>query len=108
MNINDYQNDACNTAVYPNQYAIMYPALGLAGEVGEVCNKIKKIFRDNEGRVSIDVASDLESELGDVLWYLAVLAADLELDLGEIAEKNLEKLASRAERGTLQGSGDNR
>lgn len=101
-----YQKQAASTAVYPLQQYINYPALGLAGEVGEVCNKLKKLIRDD---ITLDdIRDDLKSELGDCLWYLAVLARDLELSLDEIAEQNLQKLADRKQRGTLQGSGDTR
>lgn len=101
-----YQIAAQKTAIYPEAAKITYPALGLAGEVGEVCNKIKKITRD--GLSKDDIRSDLAKELGDILWYLSALAHDLDISLENLAEQNLEKLKARKERGTLQGSGDNR
>ena len=85
-----------------------YPALGLAGEVGEFCNKLKKVMRDKGGYVDFDFRADAEKELGDILWYLAECASVLGLDLVQIAKKNLDKLASRKERGVITGSGDNR
>jgi len=104
--LNEYQKKAASTAIYSINQQINYPALGLAGEVGEVCNKLKKLIRDD---ITLDdIRDDLKSELGDCLWYLAVLARDLELSLDEIAEQNLQKLADRKQRGTLQGSGDTR
>lgn len=99
----EYQVGARSTAIYPDKHAIVYPALGLAGEAGEVAEKIKKWLRD--GTFDRDL---LAKELGDVLWYIANLASDLGFSLEEIAELNLVKLRSRSERGTLQGSGDNR
>lgn len=103
-----YQNRALETAIYPASYHIMYPAMGLSGEVGEVLNKIKKIYRDRGGEVRGEDRVQLQSELGDVLWYLAVLAEDLNISLSDIAEDNLAKLAARRERGTIGGSGDSR
>jgi NTP pyrophosphatase (non-canonical NTP hydrolase) len=102
----EYQKKAASTAVYPIKDRITYPALGLCGEVGEVMNAYKRTIRDD---ITLDdIRDDLKSELGDCLWYLAVLARDLELRLDEIAEQNLQKLAERKQRGTLQGSGDTR
>lgn len=103
-----YQDRAALTAIYPESSRIIYPALGLAGEAGEVANKIKKVLRDHQGNVPEEMKQDLKKELGDVLWYVAALATDLHLDLDEIAEENLQKLESRQERGVLGGSGDNR
>jgi NTP pyrophosphatase (non-canonical NTP hydrolase) len=104
MDLNDYQRHARRTAIYPPRAAIMYPALGLAGEAGEVSNIIKKVIRDRT-----DVPIDkLRAELGDVLWYVAVLADDLGLKLEDIALDNIAKLAARKSRGTLSGSGDDR
>lgn len=104
MNFNDYQKLAKTTAIYPKEASVYYPALGLAGEVGEVCEKIKKHIRD--GR-ELD-KEDLTKELGDVLWYLAALSSDLDITLDDVAQKNYDKLKSRQERNVLHGSGDNR
>jgi NTP pyrophosphatase (non-canonical NTP hydrolase) len=109
MDLNDYQASALVTAVYPNRGAnFAYPALGLAGEAGEVADKLKKVIRDNEGILTDPVRDSVAKELGDVLWYVAVLASELDYDLEAIAENNLAKLASRQQRGVLSGSGDNR
>lgn len=108
MDFVEYQQRAKTTAVYPEHLERLYPALGLGGEVGEVLNKLKKVERDDGGAVSDAVRVALKKELGDVLWYLAQLATDLELDLGEIAEENICRLADRKERGVIHGSGDNR
>jgi NTP pyrophosphatase (non-canonical NTP hydrolase) len=106
MNINTYQQEAAETAIYSNK--LIYPTLGLAGEAGEIANKVKKILRDNSGELQEDVRQDLISELGDVLWYVAALATDLKVELSEVANKNIEKLNSRKNRGVIGGSGDNR
>jgi len=106
MNINTYQQEAAKTAIYSNK--LIYPTLGLAGEAGEIANKVKKILRDNSGELEEDVRQNLISELGDVLWYVAALATDLKTELSEVANKNIEKLNSRKNRGAIGGSGDNR
>jgi|TARA_B110000259_G_scaffold133336_1_gene150377 NTP pyrophosphatase (non-canonical NTP hydrolase) len=103
MTLSSYQKAAAGTAIYPIQHAITYPALGLAGEAGEVANKVKKIIRDGK----IDKAA-LTAEVGDCLWYIAALCRDLNVDMGDVAKSNLDKLYDRKQRGTLQGSGDKR
>ena len=110
MELNEYQKIALTTAFHAEKYKIIYPALGLGNEAGEVMGKIKKWLRgdDGEGDMSIERKEDLKGELGDVLWYLSVLAKDLDLNLEEIALYNVKKLQSRKERGTLQGDGDKR
>lgn len=110
MELNEYQNQALKTNISLEKYKIIYPALGLGNEAGEVLGKIKKWLRgdDGEGQMSKERIETLKGELGDVLWYLAVLADDLGLDLNEIAEKNLSKLQSRQEKGKLMGDGDTR
>lgn len=97
-----YQEYASRTAIYPRTHAVTYPILGLVGEAGEFANKWKKVIRD--GR-DVDV-DDLKAELGDILWYVAALATDLEVNLQSVAFDNLMKLMGRQERGTLGGSGD--
>ena len=109
MDLNRYQTAALQTAVYPNQGAnFAYPALGLSGEAGEVADKLKKVIRDNDGVLTDTVKDAVAKELGDVLWYVSVLAYELDYDLATIAQNNLDKLASRQQRGVLTGSGDNR
>ena len=104
-----YQDKADETAIYPNKGDnLYYPALGLAGEAGEVCEKVKKIMRDKGGVLLEEDSLELSKELGDVLWYLSALACEINVALSTIAEENVEKLHSRKERGMLQGSGDNR
>ncbi|GMX57899.1 MAG: nucleoside triphosphate pyrophosphohydrolase family protein [Candidatus Yanofskyibacterium parasiticum] len=109
MEFNEYQKLARKTAIYAGAGKnFVYPALGLCGESGEVAEKIKKIVRDRDNVVDDKCRAELEKELGDVLWYIANLAVELDLDLENIAQKNIKKLADRQERGVLHGSGDNR
>ena len=105
----DYQEKACETAIFPKNKAMEYLTLGLTGEAGEIANKVKKFIRD--GAVKDEYLAkriQIGYEIGDVLWYCAVLAEELEMNLGHIMENNLQKLADRKKRGTLSGSGDNR
>ena len=103
MTFDQYQEQAVKTAIYPSNAHITYPAMGLANEAGEVLGKVKKFIRDGtldrEGAIA---------EVGDVLWYAAALARDLNTDLSVIAQQNIDKLADRAKRGVLGGSGDKR
>ena len=109
MDFSDYQRRSRATAVYPGfGESLAYPALGLCGEAGEVAELVKKALRDEGGALSPERRDLLKHELGDVLWYLAQLSTEAGLDLNEIAATNLDKLASRAARGTLHGAGDDR
>lgn len=106
MELNEYQQKALETAIYP--IAIIYPALGMCGEAGEVADKVKKILRDNNSEFTPEKKAEIAKEIGDVLWYCATLANDLGYTLQQIAEMNYEKLHSRQLRCKLGGSGDNR
>jgi len=108
MDFHHYQMLSRKTAVYPKEEKIIYPTLGLAGEAGEVCEKVKKVLRDEGRRFSNRKTQEIEKELGDVLWYIANLASDLGIPLERVAQQNLDKLFSRKDRGKLHGSGDNR
>ena len=109
MNFTEYQNLALATAIYPKKYETIYPALGLCGEAGEVAEKVKKSIRDGiHNWPDEQFKEELTKELGDVLWYISALASDLDISLNEIAESNLQKLASRKKRNMIGGSGDNR
>lgn len=109
MDFKEYQEKSRKTAIYPNKdNNFVYPTLGLSSEAGEVSSKIKKIIRDDDGVVSEEKKLEIKKELGDVLWYISQLASELGLSLDSVAEKNIEKLSSRLERGKLKGSGDNR
>jgi NTP pyrophosphatase (non-canonical NTP hydrolase) len=112
MDMNEYQDRAATTAIYPDAgtgslRALSYLGLGL-GETGEVQGKLKKVLRDDDGIVTPEVREAVAGELGDVLWYVAMLARELNLSLDDIAADNIEKLAWRAARGVIKGSGDNR
>lgn len=108
MNFADYQGQAVKTAVYRDEDRIIYPALGLLSEAGEVAGKIKKILRDKNGDFSVEDRWAIADEAGDVLWYIAALCADLGTPMELLAQRNLDKLNSRMARGVIQGSGDNR
>lgn len=108
MDFNKYQETAVETAIYPDTHRILYPALGMAGEAGEVANKVKKIIRDGTDNLPEDWKDQLASEIGDVLWYCAALANDLGMPLALIAAQNRDKLLERKQKGTISGSGDKR
>ncbi len=109
LTFREYQERAGDTARYPGAgHNPIYPTLGLAGEAGEVAEKVKKVLRDNGGQFDAPAVAAIKKELGDVLWYVARLAAELGLDMDEIAAENLAKLAARKQHGTLSGSGDER
>lgn len=107
MTLNEYQEAALKSAIYPKIVPDIpiYPALKLAGESGEVAEKVGKAIRDG---IPLNFQFELAKELGDVLWYISALANDIGFSLESIAKFNLEKLESRVARGKLQGSGDNR
>jgi len=109
LTLDEYQKQARSTAVYPKEYRIIYPALGLAGEAGEAVEKVKKAVRlGATGYPNYIDYAGLTKELGDVLWYLANIASDMGITLEVIAQLNIEKLKDRADRGVLKGEGDNR
>lgn len=114
VTFDEYEEQALDTSIYEGK--LIYPILGLVSEAGEVADKIKKLIRDEGVDITEDVAEQLDPEqrkalayeLGDVLWYLTNVAADIDYSLEEIALLNLDKLAQRKVRGKLQGSGDYR
>jgi NTP pyrophosphatase (non-canonical NTP hydrolase) len=108
MELSDYQRLSRRTAGYPREAWLAYPALGLAGEAGEVAEHAKKAIRDDGGSVTEERRAAMAKELGDVLWYAAQIASELGLELEDIAQGNLDKLLSRQQRGVLSGSGDER
>ena len=103
MEMNDYQERAASTAIYKAEHSVIYPALGLAAEAGEVANKVKKILRD--GTFNREAIAD---EVGDCLWYIAALCRDLNVNMADLARNNLQKLEDRKRRGKIAGSGDKR
>ena len=112
MKINDYQQAALSTALYPKEgvAGIAYTALGLNGEAGEVAEKVKKIIRDsaNTKEAMQNKKWEIAKELGDVLWYVATCSHEFGLSLEEVAQMNVNKLKSRQQRNVIKGNGDNR
>lgn len=108
MDMDFYQRRASETAKYPPNTALTYCVLGLASEAGEVAGKLKKAIRDENGTVSMSRKADLLAELGDVLWYCAMVALELDSTLSSVAEANLVKLFDRKDRNVIGGDGDKR
>ena len=104
-----YEAQAGETAIFPKEKALEYLALGLTSEAGEVAGKVKKLIRDGEDVEGFEMKKiAISHEIGDVLWYCAMMAKEVGVPLADIMQENLDKLHSRKARGTLQGSGDNR
>jgi len=108
LTFNSYQKVAMATTVPEDWQPIVYPVLGLNGEVGEVTEKVKKIQRDKAGKPTPTDLLEIAKELGDVLWYLAAISQDIGYSLEEIAYMNKDKILSRRKRNKVSGSGDNR
>lgn len=114
--LNDYQEAAKKTAIYSDMiFDISHFGFGLAAEAGEVATILQKFFRkdpryfnEETGAFTQDAIDKLKLELGDVLWFTAILADTFEFSLEEIGQANLAKLASRTDRGVIKGDGDNR
>lgn len=111
IDANGYQRWAMETAIYPGMgepHGLMYAALGMGGECGEAQEVVKKLFR-NEGGIMDDVAREkLAKELGDVMWYVAAVASEAGLTLGEIMGGNLRKIDRRKFNDTIKGEGGDR
>lgn len=108
MDMRSYQEWSGSTAIYHKTCPewsdkIAYVALGLAGEAGEIANKVKKVMRD--GKYD---KQEVVDELGDVLWYLARCCAENDTTLVDVAASNIAKLEDRLKRDVIQGSGDKR
>lgn len=109
MNFDEYQKVVKKTSIYPAQgNNVAYATLGLAGEAGEVADKVKKLIRDDNGVLTPEKKKEMIKELGDVLWYLTACASELGVNLEEVAVLNTKKVEDRKERGVLSGEGDNR
>lgn len=109
MECDDYQRAAMRTARDPEaKDEFMHLVLGLVGEAGEIAEKVKKLVRDKGSDLAQLDRDDMAAELGDVLWYTAVLADFLGLSLDDVAQRNVDKLADRQRRSVLGGSGDHR
>lgn len=108
MEFDEYQAKALSTAIYPKDMAIPYCTMKLGGETGETQEKIAKVYRDNEGVFTPEKKEEIKKELGDIMWYIANLAHLFGFSMSEVAQANINKLASRYARGKIHGSGDNR
>ncbi len=109
MTLDDYQTKSRKTAVYPDLGKnIIYPTLGFVGEAGELADKVKKIFRDDGGKIRPEIKEAITNEIGDVLWYMAQLCTELNIKMSQVVDKNLVKLQGRLKRNTIHGSGDER
>jgi NTP pyrophosphatase (non-canonical NTP hydrolase) len=109
MDFKEYQEKSKETMIYPKlNPSWIYPALGLSGEAGEISEKLKKILRDKEGKVSDNDKDAIKKEIGDVIWYLSAICTELDLSLDDAAKNNIEKLQSRKNRSALKGKGDYR
>lgn len=109
MDFEEYQKESRKTAKYPKiGKNFVYPTLGIVGEAGEVAEKVKKIFRDDNKKLTEKRKDEIIKELGDLLWYMAQVATELDVSLESIAKDNLKKLKSRLKRDKIHGDGDNR
>lgn len=121
MELNEYQKQAMTTCTKTSEN-FAYMMLNLAGEVGELAGKVAKAIRKSEAtfftggelrqpstrRICDELEGAMRKEAGDVLWQLSGLCSVMGWELDGIARENLEKLASRKERGVIVGDGDNR
>src|SRR5271168_3331670 len=100
MTFEEYQKRALTTVISSGDLFkdSLHWVLGINGEAGEVAEKVKKIIRDKDGKMTNQDKQELAKEVGDVLWYLAVFAHDLGFSLDGIAQANLDKLKSRKDR----------
>lgn len=113
MTFDEYQKQALTTAYTDPQYVDTLMdktiwAMGVAGEAGEVVEKWKKMVAYDNGKITPEFVADMKKELGDVVWYIAVLANSLGLSFEEIMQLNVKKLQSRKKRNVIKGRGDNR
>ncbi len=115
MTFDEYQKLAARTDIMgdgsarnAHDPAYIAKILGLSGEAGEVSEKYKKIIRDKGGVINQADKDEIIKELGDVLWYVAILARYLGVNFEEIASRNIDKLSSRHKRGAIKGKSDNR
>ncbi|GAB1421410.1 nucleoside triphosphate pyrophosphohydrolase family protein [Anaerolineales bacterium] len=108
LSFEEYQQSAKKTAPADSDWLIYYLTMGLVGEAGEIANKVKKILRDQNGELTEPVREAIIDEIGDVMWYMAMLCSQLNVDMSEVAQMNLAKLADRQKRGVIRGSGDDR
>lgn len=113
MDANEFQNFTLTTAQYPGAgdhgiEAVTYLALGLSGEAGEVAGKVKKVIRDNGGKLTDEAKAKIKDEVSDVCWYVARLLSELDCTFEDALQHNADKLLDRLNRGVIKGDGDNR
>lgn len=111
MDFNEYQEKASVTATFTGkqeEHQLMYLALGICGESGEIAEKIKKMIRNDEGIITDETRELLKLEIGDVLWYLSQLSRVLGFSFDEAAQANITKIMDRRARGVIKSSGDTR
>lgn len=111
MEFNEYQKLASRTAFFnkpDKDYILMILCLGIAGESGEILEKVKHLMRDDKGEVTPERRESIKKEIGDTLWYLSQLARELGISFDDIASANIAKLEDRAARKVLDSEGDNR
>ena len=108
MTLDEYQKRALSTNINHGTYVFFDRMFGLVGEAGELADKVKKWIRDDKADMAKLDKEAFMDELGDVLWYVATLADEVGFTFEELAQRNLDKLASRQTRGKLSGAGDNR
>jgi NTP pyrophosphatase (non-canonical NTP hydrolase) len=113
MTFDDYSAMVRTTRDYPELGRnLIYPALGLAGEAGEVAEKVKKLWRNLGQRAGDQIGAEdraaLVKELGDVLWYVAAMSEELQVKLEHVAEENSRKLLDRKQRGVIKSAGEHR
>lgn len=106
--INEYQQKIEQFAIFPKEQALVYLSLGLASEAGEVAGKVKKVIRDGNGEFTDEQKLAILAEIGDVAWYMSMLASTIGVDMSDVLAENYYKLEFRASRGMIAGSGDNR
>ncbi len=108
--LDDYQKACRENVLYKTGGigGLVYATLGLNGEAGEVAEKVKKLLRDKEEKITPEYRQEIVKELGDVFWYLSNVAYELGVTLSDVANINIEKLRSRAKRNQIKGEGDNR
>ncbi len=108
LTFDDYQKFAKTTAIYDKAWKLIYPSLGIAEEAGEVAGKVKKMLRDDDGVLTPERHAMIVKELGDVLWYAAAIASDLDVNLSDVAQVNMNKLSARKAQDQIKGDGDDR
>lgn len=104
MTLSEYQQ-LVKQFLLPESNNREYLAYGLGAEAGEVLDVFAKAVRDQQGQVPLE---PLKKELGDVLFFVAMVAKKYGMSLDDVAISNVNKLRSRKERNVLKGSGDDR